>query len=188
MTVRSKFALGLAAAALVIGSVSPAAARGYDGRWRHRHDNGPSAGTVFGLLLGVGVIAAIASANNRKQQEAEGRRDYDPRPQDRVYEGDRSYDNRSGEERRYDDGRATNASEDQAVDACAIAARDEASRSGDFAEVRDITGVQPYGAGYDVTGTLTQRSGYRASDNRLRSFRCMFENDQVSGVTFNSGI
>ena len=62
MTVRSKLALGLAAGALVIGSVSPAAARGYDGRWRHyHHDDGPSAGAIFGVLLGVGAMMPMAA-------------------------------------------------------------------------------------------------------------------------------
>jgi hypothetical protein len=192
MTVRSKLVLGLAAGALVIGSVSPAAARGYNGRGRH-HDNGPSAGAVFGVLLGVGVIAAIASANARKKQEAENRRyEDDPRygeraddPRyDRPYD-DQRYDSRN-DERAYDSGRAY-ASEDEAVDACAVAARDEASRNGGFAEVRDITGVQPYGGnGFDVTGVVDQRSGYRARDGRARSFRCTYESGRVSGVSFST--
>jgi hypothetical protein len=189
MTVRSKLVLGLAAGALVIGSVSPAAARG-DGRWRH-HDNGPSAGAVFGLLLGVGVIAAIASANAKKKQEADnrryeddqryGERDYDPRYDDQQ----QRYEGRT-DERAYDSGRAY-ANEDEAVDACAVAARDEASRNGGFAEIRDITGVRPYaGNGFDVTGVVDQRSGYRASDRRARSFRCTYQDGRVSGVSFSS--
>lgn len=197
MTVRSKLVLGLAAGALVIGSVSPAAARGYDGRWRgYRHDNGPSAGAVVGVLLGVGLIAAIASANNKKKQEEQ--QGYDPRYGDRNYDpryddqrsNDPRYDNRANDRDygNYGSGQAGYASEDEAVNACAVAARDQASQSGRFAEIRDITGVQPYGGGYDVTGTIDQRSNYRGNDRSTRSFRCTFDNGRVQGVTFNTGI
>jgi hypothetical protein len=199
MTVRSKLALGLAAGALVIGSVSPAAAHGYDGRWRHRHNDGPSAGAVFGILLGVGVIAAIASANEKKKREAEqrgydpryGDRSYDPQYRDRGYDDrsadDRNYDGRRADDRSYDSGRAY-ASEDEAVDACAVAARDQAASSGGFAEIRGITEVRPYNNGYDVTGTIDQRSSYRANDRRTRSFRCTFDNGRVEGVSFGVAI
>ncbi len=197
MTVRSKLALGLAAGALVIGSVSPAAARGHDGRWRggHRGD-GVSAGAVFGLLLGVGVIAAIASANTKKK-EAQARADYDPRVDNgsyggRSYEDQRGYDGRTPSDRSYDDGRngsgAGYASEDQAVDACAVAAREEASRSGGFADIRGITGAQAYGNGWDVTGTVDQRASYSSNNSSQRSFRCIYENGQVSGVTFGQAV
>jgi hypothetical protein len=214
MTVRSKLALGLAAGALVIGSVSPAAARGHDGRWRHRHNDGPSAGAVFGVLLGVGVIAAIASANEKKKREAEqrgyhpryGERGYDPQYDQRRADappyGDRSYDDRNDDGRNYDgrnyDGRGADgnsydngrayASEDEAVDACAVAARDQAASAGGFVEVRGITGVRPYNNGYDVTGTIDQRSSYRASDRSTRSFRCMFDNGRVEGVSFGTAV
>jgi hypothetical protein len=200
MTVRSKLALGLAAGALVIGSVSPAAARGYDGRWRHhRHNDGPSAGAVFGILLGVGVIAAIAASNEKKKREAE-QRGYDPRTGDRSYDpqyderradsrtyDDRNYDGRRADDRNYDSSRAY-ASEDEAVDACAVAARYQAASSGGFAEIRGITEVRPYNNGYDVTGTIDQRSSYRANDRRTRSFRCTFDNGRVEGVSFGVAI
>lgn len=200
MTVRSKLALGLAAGALVIGSVSSAAARGYDGRWRggHRGGDGIDAGAVFGLLLGVGVIAAIASANTKKKKEAEARADYDPRADngsysDRGYEDQRGYDGRAPNDRRYDDGRnnsagASYAGEDEAVDACAVAAREEASRSGGFADIRGITGARAYGNGWDVTGTVDQRASYSSNNSSQRSFRCIYENGQVSGVTFGQAV
>jgi hypothetical protein len=191
MTVRSKLALGLAAGALVIGAVSPATAGRYDGRWRHhRHNDGPSAGAVFGILLGVGVIAAIASANEKKRREAE-QRGYDPqyderRADSRTYD-DRNYDGRRADDRNYDSSRGY-ASEDEAVDACAVAARDQAASSGGFAEIRGITEVRPYNNGYDVTGTIDQRSSYRANDRRTRSFRCTFDNGRVEGVSFSASI
>ena len=190
---RSKLALGLAAGALIIGSVSPAAARGYDGRWRGGHRDGVDAGAVFGVLLGVGVIAAIAaSASAKKKKDAEARADYDPRDDrtydDRSYEDQRGYDGRASNDRRYDDGRAGYAGEDEAVDACAVAAREEASRAGGFADIRGITGARAYGNGWDVTGTVDQRSSYSATSSRQRSFRCIYENGQVSGVTFGQAV
>ncbi len=60
MALKSKFAGGLALVALVVVSASPASARGYPYRW-HRHDDGVGAGAVIGAILGVGLIAAIAS-------------------------------------------------------------------------------------------------------------------------------
>lgn len=191
MTSKSKLASGLAAVALVLVSASPADARGYSNRWHSRHHDGVDAGAVFGVLLGVGILAAIASSASKDRNATDRRVDdrrYDPRyderrADDRGYDP-RDYDTRSADDRAYDSGSANYASEDAAVDACAVAARDEASRSGDFAEIRDITGAQPYGNGWDVTGTLDQRGSYRASDSQLRSFRCIWEDGRVSGVTF----
>ncbi|MBT2186729.1 hypothetical protein [Sphingobium nicotianae] len=200
MALRSKLALGLAAGALVIGSVSPAAAHGYDRHWRG-HRDGVDAGAVFGLLLGVGLIAAIASANSNKTKAPPPPRDHDPRADnggngggygggydDRGAQDQRGYDGRGGDDRRYDDGRAGYASEDEAVDACAVAAREEASRAGGFADIRRITGAQAHGNGWDVTGTIDQRTSYRATESRQRSFRCLYENGQVSGVSFSQGV
>jgi len=193
MTSKAKLAGGLAAVALVLVSASPADARGY-GRW-HRHHDRVDAGAVFGVLLGVGVLAAVASAASRDRDPRDRRYDerrYDPRYDDRRYDDrryddprsdSRGYDGRAADDRAYGGG-ANYADEDNAVDACAAAARDDAGRSGDFAEIRDITGARPYGNGWDVTGTVDQRSSYRASDSRLRSFRCIWEDGRVSGVTF----
>lgn len=193
MSVTSKFAVGLAAAALVAGAVGPAEARRYDSRWRHHH-RGPDAGAVIGAIVGVGIIAAIASAaSTRERERREADRRYDDRPyDDRAYDPRREdprYDGRAGErgyDGGYDDGRADYAAEDEAVDACAVAARDEASRGGGFADIRDITGVRPFGNGWDVTGTVSQRAGYSASSSRQRSFRCIYEGGRVSGLTFGT--
>jgi hypothetical protein len=197
MTVRSKLALGFAAGALLIVSASPAAARGPDGRWgRHHHRDHDNGGAVIGAILGVGIIAAIAaSAARTREAERDGpapRRsgEDDPRYDDPRYDG-RDRDARADDDRRHGESGSADAGADagqeRAVDACALAARDEASRDGDFAEVRDITGVRPFGGdGYDVTGTIDQRSGYRARDGRLRSFRCTFANGRVEGVRFSS--
>jgi len=201
MTVRSKLALGLAAGALVIGSASPAAAGGRYGPWGgyghrgygHGHGHGDGAAAVIGVLLGVGLIAAIASANDKAPRQVE-QRTYDPREPEEAprYEepsgGGASYDDRTPDQRSYESGQAGFASEDEAVDACAIAARDQAAQGGGFAEIRDITGVRSWGSGYDVTGVIDQRSSYRATDRRARSFRCTFDNGQVAGVSFGASV
>ena len=174
MTVRSKLAAALAASALVLVSASPAAARGYDGHWGGYHHRGhDNSGAVIGAILGVGILAAIATSASRS-------RDADRQ----VYNGgyDPRYDNR-GDEGSY--GSASYEDEDAAVDACAIAARDEATRNGAFAEVRDITGSRPVGNGWDVTGVVSERVGYRGADSRLRSFRCTWDNGRVEGVNFS---
>ena len=57
---------------------------------------------------------------------------------------------------------------------------------GGFADIRRITGVTPRGNGYDVTGTIDQRSSYSARDGRERSFTCAFDNGRVSDVRFGT--
>jgi len=190
MALKSKLAGSLAVAALVLASASPANARGYPNRWHHGHDRSVDAGTVFGAILGVGIIAAIASAASNKSQAQNRTYDdprYDPQVDNRGYE-DRNYDGRAADDRAYDNSRADRANVDAAVDACAVAARDEASRSSGFAEVRGITDTHPYGSGWNVTGTLDQRSSYSAGDSSQRSFRCIWENGRVSGVTFGQAV
>lgn len=196
----SKLAGGLVVAAMLVTSAAPASARGYYGHGRpYHHDRGGSdAGAVIGTILGVGILAAIAASavkQNADKRRSEDR-GYDPRDDDRSdqradegpydprYEGG-EYDDRYGG---YDSGRAEGdsyAGEDAAVDACALAAREQASRNGGFAEVRDVTDVRPFGNGWDVTGTVSQRAGWRAPESRLRSFRCIWGNGRVEGVTFN---
>lgn len=204
MAVRSKFVGALAGVALVAASASPAAARGRY-QW-HRHHDRVDAGAVVGVLAAVGIFAAIASAANDSRDRDRG---YDDRNYDERYRGyddrnyDRGYDGRGYDDGRYDDrgayddgsygaavgsadpGYAGASGADAAANACAIAARDRSTQAGGFAEVRSITGVRVFGNGYDVTGTLDQRSSYQAADSRLRSFRCIWDNGQVASVNFN---
>jgi len=206
MMFRSKFVGALAGAALIAVSATPASAQGRY-RWHHRHDDGVNAGTVIGVLAAVGIFAAIASAASNDRRSRDGgydNRPYDDRPyddrnyDDRGYDNNRpyddqgsqdsgsyGYDSRSAGDDGYVGAGADPAGEDIAANACAIAARDQSARNGGFAEVRSITAVRPFGTGYDVTGTLDQRSSYRASDGRLRSFRCIWDNGQVGSVSFN---
>lgn len=186
MNVRSKLAGAIALSALVLVSASPAAARGYDGRWgRYHHRGYDNSGAVIGAILGVGILAAIATSAAKSRDDRRVSNDgYDPRYDNRGYgEGSYGYDN-GANSGTYSDS-ASFADEDAAVDACAIAARDEASRDGNFAEVRDITGTRQFGNGWDVTGTVSERAGYRSGDSRLRSFRCIWDDGRVEGVSFS---
>ena len=182
MNVRSKLAGAIALSALVLVAASPAQARGYNGHWgRYHHRGHDNSGAVIGAILGVGILAAIATSAARSRND--DRRVYDPRYDNRGYQGGYGYEGSGNYGSNY--GGASYADEDAAVDACAIAARDEASRNGYFAEVRDITGARPFGNGWDVTGVVSERAGYRAGDSRLRSFRCIWDNGQVEGVNFS---
>ncbi len=94
-----------------------------------------------------------------------------PRPNDQ--DGAR-YDNRTNPPRN-DDARGTPSAEDVAVDGCALAARDRAGEGSSYAEVRGITNVTSRAMAGDVTGTLEQRSSYRAGDGWSRNFRCSWD-------------
>lgn len=184
MRIRSRLTGGLAAAALIASAASPAAAR--DWRWggkRHHHDHGPSAGAVIGTIAAVGLIAAIASAASKKDAEPRP----EPRNSDRDWnDEDARYEDGGEDAPRYDDARPDRGAQDRAVDACVLAARSEASRNGDYAEIRGVTGVSARGnGGWDISGNVEQRSSYSATDGWQRSFRCSWQDGQVSAVSLN---
>ncbi len=198
MRTRSRFIGALLGSALIMSAATPAAARGWDwgGRGHRHHDDG--AGAVIGALIGVGIIAAIASSASKKR-DVEVERRYEPEPpyagaDDGAYydngaprpdDGDGArYDN-PGNPPRYEDGRGTTSAEDGAVDACALAARDRAGEGSSYAEVRGITAVTPKGSGWDVTGELEQRSSYRAKDGWSRTFSCIWQDGRVSAVSLD---
>lgn len=190
----------LVGAALIAGSITPAMAR--DGRWdrgygrgwdRHHRGNGFGFGDAVGITALLG--AAVLVANSMKK-------DRDSR--DRSYEGDNSNPNaadggtstgagggyaedsagsRAGD--RADDyaGKGDIASEDAAVDACAVAARDKASSGGTYAEVKDIGHPQATGnGGWNIDGSVEQRSGYRDGSGKLRGFTCTVKDGRVAEV------
>jgi len=197
----SRLTGGIATAALIASVASPAAAR--DWRWgppHHHHDHGPSAGAVIGAIAAVGIVAAIASAASKKKQETEQQRRYDADPPyDRSRDEDR-YDDRYSDRDRYDDGarydggrddsrydevRSSRGDQDAAVDACVVAARSEASRNGEYAEIRGVTSVSPSSSGWAVSGSVEQRSSYRATDGWQRNFRCTWQSGRVSGLSLD---
>lgn len=202
MRIFSKLTGTVAAAALIAVSTAPAAAR--DGRWdggrpRHHHDRGPSAGAVVGAIAAFGIIAAIASSSKKKQEERARDYDYDVQPPYSGPQDNGYYDNGAPRPRYEDDGAGYDSrtpapryddtvgrsSQDDAVDACVIAARDAASRGGDYAEIRDVTSVGRQGNGWSVTGEVEQRASYRATDGWSRNFRCSWSDGQVSGVSLD---
>jgi hypothetical protein len=188
----SRLARGLALAAMLGTTASPAmAGRGWYGGghggyggWgghhhRHRgHDDG------FGAFLGaaavIGAVAIIASSANKKKAE-ETRYRKPPADESDGYADDRASDAPDGApEERAD----ASSSEDAAVDDCAVAAREEASQGGYYAEVRDIIDAQPIDDnGWAVDGTVDQRQGYRG-ESEARRFSCIWRDGRVADVTF----
>jgi hypothetical protein len=201
-----RIAMGsLVGAALVVGSISPAMAR--DGRWdrgygrgwdRHHRGNGFGFGDAVGVAALIGAVAIVASSMKK---------DRDSR--DRSYDGDNSAststDGKDGNGRSNGDyadngssrsypggptadsndsyaGKGDIANEDAAVDACAVAARDEASANGTYAEVKDIGNPQPISGGWNVDGNVEQRTGYRNGNGKLRRFTCTVKDGRVAEV------
>ncbi len=202
---RAKLALSLATVAMVALPVSSVSARpldwgaprygngyGYPYRYgRHPYYRRDNSGAVIGALLGVGLIAAVAASASKASRARTDRdsRDYrdddfrdrdDPRYRDNgAYSDPRAYEGRE-EIARYESGTAGSSDEDAAVDACALAARDEGSRNGYFAEVRDITDTRRTNdGGYTVLGTLDQRSSYRGVNGLPRAFSCSWSDGEA---------
>lgn len=167
----SRFLASTAVAISVLAtSVTPAMARhdrgwGY-GRWHHRHRDRVDAGDVIAGIFVIGAIAAIASAAS-KAKDAKRTTDADPANSDR--------DDRSRDVART--GRI--ASEDDAVDACAEAVEEKA---GAAASVRDITKVSPATDGWDVEGTVEERSDWRAKAAEKKRFTCSVRDGDVDYV------
>jgi hypothetical protein len=179
----SRLASGLALAAMLGTAASPAIAGrgwyggghgGYSG-WgghhhRHRgHDDG------FGAFLGaaavIGAVAIIASSASTAD-ESDG------------YADDRAGDAPEGAP---EDTADASSGEEAAVDDCAVAAREEASQGGYYAEVRDIIDAQPIDDnGWAVDGTIDQRQGYRG-ESEARRFSCIWRDGRVADVTFGRG-
>lgn len=195
MRIFSKLTGGIAAVTLIAATAAPGSARGWgwQGGYRH-HDHGSDAGAVIGAIAAVGIIAAIASAASSSNNRQTTERRYDaPPPEDYgTYDNGapRPRDDRYDDGARYDDGSkaprydgAVASGEDEAVDACALAARDRASEGRNYAEVRGIDRVTARGNGFDVSGQIEQRSSYRANDGWSRNFRCSFADGRVGSVT-----
>jgi hypothetical protein len=161
---------GIAAAALIATSISPALARGYNGyggygygydnygghHRRHRDHDNVDAGDVIGAIAVVGIIAAIASAASKSKRA-------------RQRTSNNGYPNQRG----------AISTENAAVDACAEAAE---KHGGQTASVRDITDVKTSNDGWDVEGTLEQRSNWRDKTSEKRRFTCSVRYGAVDSV------
>jgi hypothetical protein len=151
--------------------------RGWGGR-RHHHRDRVDTGDVIGAIAVIGVIAAIASAANKAKGTTRRDRDDDRYPE----RSDRRDDRR--DDRGTDSRRLSNiANEDQAVDACAIAAEE---RAGQTASVRDITNVKRSNDGWDVEGVVEERDGWRDRSADKRRFTCSVRFGAVETVYIES--
>jgi hypothetical protein len=173
MCVSRKFGLGLAATALLITSVSPAAAGwgggfggGYGNAWggggwghnRRHHDN--DTGEILGgLVLGAILVGVLSSASKKSKQARQDRGD--------------AYPTRDSQSR------GSIATEDGAVDACAMAAEDRAGRS---ASVRDINAVNKNSDGWDVEGVVESRDSWRDRAGDRHKFTCSVRFGSVETV------
>ncbi|MGE4429245.1 MAG: hypothetical protein AB7E05_00720 [Sphingobium sp.] len=198
-----RWVMGLAAtAAVLVGSVEPAVARGYggwgSGGWSsggwgggyhhrpYRRDRGLNAGEVIGIAALIGAVAVIASSAS-KNKDAKNRADRRSYPDDRDYRND---DGAYAGDGNYDDApqpgnpSAPAMSADQAADACAVAVRDKVEgEQGGYAQIVDI--AEPRAAaqdGWAVDGRVERRSGYRDGAGEVRRFSCDVEGQQVAHV------
>ncbi|PZU58464.1 MAG: hypothetical protein DI547_10170 [Sphingobium sp.] len=181
----------LVSAALLVGSVTPAMARdgwgrdrwgqgGWDRGWdRGRHRDNFDFGDAVGIAALIGAAVIVMNSMNKDKKAREGSAAGLPPEKDgagKDYMDSRDY--RDGE----GSGAGDLASADRAVDACAVAARDEAASGGGYAEVRDMGEPKAVSDGWDVDGTVEQRTGYRDSAGKVRRFTCSIRGGRVAEV------
>jgi hypothetical protein len=174
MTVLRKLTCGAVAAALLASSATPALARhsqgwggGYGNGWGHRrHHDRVDAGDVIAGLAIFGVIAAIASSASKSKSSTSSTPRWDP---DRDASDDRSDRTEKG----------TIQTEDQAVDACAVAAEE---RIGQAASVRDISNVKRSDDGWDVDGIIESRDDFRDRTTTQNNFSCSVRFGRIETV------
>ena len=143
---------------------------------------------MVGAIAAVGILAAIASAASKKEAEqrrAEEAPPYDDRAAPYPDDDGARYDEPRSDGQRYDDVRVDRGGQDAAVDACVMAARSQASRGGDYAEIRGVNGVSARGGGWDVSGRVEQRSSYSATDGWQRNFRCSWQDGRVASLALD---
>ncbi|HKY82416.1 MAG TPA: hypothetical protein VJM09_13200 [Sphingobium sp.] len=70
------------------------------------------------------------------------------------------------------------------VNACALAARDEAERDGGYAEVRQMELPRESRNGFSIDGDVEARSSWRAQDGQMRHFTCTLANGRIQDVHF----
>lgn len=172
----SRLSAMLASAVALSMVATPALARGdWGGGWGHERDNDDTGAWVVGGIIGIGMIAAIASAASKGKRDREARdRDYrysdhDDRADDYRgddYRGDTSrYGNRSDERSRQPySGSARGI--DGAVDSCVGEVEQGSVR------VDTVDSVDRDGAGWRVTGRVSGGTSFDCAvdgDGRIRS-------------------
>ncbi len=188
-------ATGVVASALIASSITPVMARGFPfgggggspfgggghGGGGHSHGD-DDVGAVIAGALGFGALIAVVSAvtSNNGQGNQNSRNDYPnnapppPPPPPPVSYNGYSQQRQGGI-----------ASENEAVDACAVATEQQAGRS---ASVRDIRDVRPNGNGWDVNGVVEARNSYRSQSGELHNFRCSVSYGAVQSVRIDEGV
>lgn len=168
----------LIAIALVAGSFVPAEARPRD-RWHHRDRDNFGVGDAIGIAALIGAVAIVATSMKKNKDEV--------RDRNGGYTGpDETRDTR--DDRPSDNADFSLASEDAAIDACAVAARDEAAGAKGYAEVRSIAGAKSVSDGWDVDGTVETRASYRDSTGDVRRFTCSIRQGRVDQVYLSRDI
>lgn len=123
--------------------------------------------------LAIAASLAVLAATPALAQDGGYYNDFDSdAPQPQPLDEDRRDDSRlddSGDDRSWDP--AAVRSEDQAVDACAVAAENHGRQYAANARVADITEVERDDRGWVVEGTLSLREGWRERAREER-FRC----------------
>ena len=155
---RSRTAAMLAAAAALSLSATPAMARG----WHRHHDRGGlDAGDVFGGLLIIGGVAAIASAVSKSNKDRQARENADYPDQARY--DDEYYRDARGADYGRDDYREPPASSwrsgvsvDAAVDACV--GEVERDRS-----IDSVDSVNRQGEGWRISGRVRDGADFSCS-------------------------
>ncbi len=167
MTKVHRFAGGIAAAALVILSITPAVAGGRWGRgWGNRHHDRVTVNDVVTGIVVLGTLAAIANSFKKSKRYRTERTD---RSDDGPVQSDTS--------------RGRIASENDAVDACAEAVED---RAGQAASVRQISNVVSKSDGWDVDGVVERRSDWRSRSSDTVKFNCSVRFGRVEAVSLGS--
>lgn len=174
----------LLGAALVMGSVAPAEARprygygGYQDRYRH-HDGGFGFGDAVGVAALIGAVAIVASSMSKDRDVTPGNRDRNrdadaPPPMDGTDYG--------SDVEATDNSSVDHGSADQYADACADAAREEASGDGGYAEVRKIDEPIVIDGGYNIDGEVESRATYADAAGSTRRFTCTIKSGRVAEV------
>lgn len=152
---------------------------GHGNNWRrHRRGDNDTAEVLGGVLIGALLIGAIASSKKKKEQQERERADRDGdlnRGEDWTINRDTNDQGTSSRSNTRGDIR----SEDQAVDACAMAAESQAGRT---SSVRDVDQVRRNGDGWDVEGVIESRDGWRDRSGDRRRFTCSVKFGAVDSV------
>lgn len=128
----------------------------------------PQASRQIGRAVGEAAVAAERAADDARIAARQALR-----------EARRGYAEGTGRPGGGDDRRFDIASEEDAVEACALAAEDEGYSIARLASVRDIDRVDRTREGWEVQGVLETRESWRSPRRDPWSFRCSVAGGQI---------